>query len=109
MEINIKNLGQITVVELSGNIDGKTAPLAQEKILDLAKEDCRILLDMSRVDLMFSAGLRMLLSILRQVPPSGKMILAGLSQQIENTMATAKLLNFFKVSKTFDEAIVSLN
>jgi hypothetical protein len=46
---------------------------------------------------------------LRQVPPSGKMILAGLSQQIENTMATAKLLNFFKVSKTFDEAIVSLN
>ena len=67
MEINVKASAGVTVVELAGDIDSNTAPQAQERILPLVQPAAKILLDMSGVEYMSSAGLRMLLSMYRQV------------------------------------------
>jgi anti-sigma B factor antagonist len=105
MEINLREAGKVTLVELSGELDGKTAPLAQEKILPLVKDDCRLALDLSRVGFMSSAGLRFLLSLRRQVPYSGNLVLTNLPEQIKDTMAITGFLDLFTIFETQNEAV----
>lgn len=105
MEINFRETGKITLIEVSGEIDGKSAPLAQEKILPLVKDGCRLVLDMSRVGFMSSAGLRFLLSLRRQVPYSGNLVLTNLPEQIKDTMAITGFLDLFTIFETQQEAI----
>jgi len=109
MEINVKSSGQVTVVEISGDIDSNTAPLAQDQVLPLAQPGSKILLDMSGVEYMSSAGLRMLLSMYRQISRgSGDIVLVGLSEQIKDTMSVTGFLNFFTTRDTVDEGLQAL-
>jgi anti-sigma B factor antagonist len=98
MRINIKNIDQVTVVEMTGELDSTTAPAVQNQILPLAQENRRIVLDMSGTLYMSSAGLRILLLLYRQISSgSGRIALAGLSDEIKDTMNITGFLNFFKI------------
>jgi anti-sigma B factor antagonist len=108
MQIDITKAGAITIAALMGEVDGKTAPQAQEHLLPLVRSGCRLLLDMTKVGYMSSAGLRVLLSIRRQVPADGRLVLVGLSEQIQDTMAITGFLDFFTTSKTREEATAIL-
>ncbi len=105
MKVKTLTLFEVTVAELSGDIDGKTAPTAQAEILPLVKPACKLILDMSDVSYMSSAGLRMLLSVRRQVPTDGRLVLVGLSEQLQDTMSITGFLDFFTISPTIDEAL----
>jgi anti-sigma B factor antagonist len=119
MEINIKKLpvsllesgeeSEITVVKLAGDIDGKTAPQVQAEVLPLAQPEIKMLLDMSQVLYMSSAGLRMLLSVYRQVTgKAGQVVLIGLAENLEDTMSMTGFLDFFTTCKTLDEGLTAL-
>jgi anti-sigma B factor antagonist len=109
MEINLKSVGRVTVVEMAGDIDSNTAPQAQERILPLAQSGSKLLLDMSAVGYMSSAGLRMLLSTYRQVSrQNGTIVLVGLAEEIKDTMAVTGFLNFFTIRDTVDEGLKTL-
>ena len=109
MEINVKSIGQVTVVEIAGDIDSNTAPQAQERILPLVQPGSKILLDMSGVEYMSSAGLRMLLSMYRQISRGdGGIVLVGLSEEIKDTMSVTGFLNFFTTCDTVDEGLQAL-
>jgi anti-sigma B factor antagonist len=109
MEINVKAIGQVTVVEVAGEIDSNTAPQAQERILPLAQPGSKLLLDMSAVGYMSSAGLRVLLSTYRQVSrQNGSMVLVGLAEEIQDTMSITGFLNFFTIRDTVDEGLKAL-
>jgi anti-sigma B factor antagonist len=119
MEINIKKLpvsllesgeeSEITVVKLAGDIDGKTAPQVQAEVLPLAQPESKMLLDMSQVPYMSSAGLRMLLSVYRQVTAkAGQVVLIGLAENLEDTMSMTGFLDFFTTCKTLDEGLTAL-
>ena len=43
MDIHIKTVEQVTVIEIAGDIDGKTAPEVQQQVLSLVKPGGRIL------------------------------------------------------------------
>ncbi|MFN8481449.1 MAG: anti-sigma factor antagonist [Anaerolineae bacterium] len=106
MEINIKTAEQVTVVELIGDIDGGTAPAVQAQILPLATPGARIVLDMTQVPYMSSAGLRMLLASYRQISAKGgRIVLVGLSEEIQDTMSVTGFLNFFVHCDTLDEGL----
>ena len=109
MEINVKSIGQVTVVEIAGDIDSNTAPQAQERVLPLVQPGSKILLDMSDVEYMSSAGLRMLLSMYRQISRSdGGIVLVGLGEEIKDTMSVTGFLNFFTTRDTVDEGLQAL-
>lgn len=109
MEINVKSIGQVTVVEISGDIDSNTAPQAQERILPLVQPGGKILLDMSDVEYMSSAGLRMLLSMYRQVSRgNGGIVLVGLGEELKDTMSVTGFLNFFTTRDTVDDGLQAL-
>lgn len=110
MEINISTTDDITSVQLIGDIDGSSAPAAQAKILPLAQPGSRILLDMSRVGYMSSAGLRMLLSTYRQLTAkAGHIVLVGLSEDIQDTMSVTGFLKFFTLCTTPEQGIETLH
>jgi anti-sigma B factor antagonist len=109
MEINVQSIGQVTVVEISGEIDSNTAPQAQERLLPLVQPGAKILLDMSGVEYMSSAGLRMLLSMYRQISrQNGGIVLVGLTEEIKDTMSITGFLNFFTTRDTVDEGLNAL-
>ncbi|MBC6481893.1 MAG: anti-sigma factor antagonist [Hormoscilla sp. GM7CHS1pb] len=110
MEIDIKTVEGIKVVELSGEVDASTAPEVQKQILPLAEPGSKILMDMTQVQYMSSAGLRMLLSMYRQTQgKEGKLVLVGLSEELQDRMSVVTgFLEFFTVSDTVDAGLTAL-
>ena len=109
MEISIKDVQVAKVVELVGDLDGSTAPEAQGKILPMAEPGAKIILDMSKVAYMSSAGLRMLLVLYRSIAGSqGKVVLVGLSSELEDTMQLTGFLDFFDHYATIDDGIAAV-
>ncbi len=109
MEINVNNQEEITVVELSGDVDANTAPTVQEKLLPLAEPGSKILLNMTKVPYMSSAGLRMLLSLYRQTSAKeGKLVLVGLSEELEDTMSVTGFLDLFVTKPDLEDGIAAL-
>lgn len=109
MNLNIRAAGPATVVEIVGELDASTAPTAQQHILLLAKGGGTIVLDMSGVTFMSSAGLRLLLLLYRQVAADGgRLVLAGLSEQLQDTMSMTGFLNFFSAYDSVDAGLKAL-
>ncbi|MDZ7958801.1 MAG: anti-sigma factor antagonist [Aulosira sp. DedQUE10] len=106
MEINIKTIEDVKVAVLAGDVDASTAPSVTQEVLPLAQPESKILLDMTGVPYMSSAGLRMLLSLYRQVTAKeGKLVLVGLTEDIRDTMSVTGFLDFFTTSETLEEAL----
>ncbi|HEY9621024.1 MAG TPA: anti-sigma factor antagonist [Crinalium sp.] len=100
----------ITLIELVGDVDGSTAPMVQADILAAAEPGVKIILHMTQVSYMSSAGLRMLLSVYRQVSmQDGKVILVGLAEEIQDTMSVTGFLDFFTTTDALDDAFAVLN
>lgn len=109
MDININTVEQVKVVDLAGEVDANTAPAVQEKVLPLAVPGSKILLDMTKVSYMSSAGLRMLLSLYRQTTAKdGKIVLVGLSEEIHDTMSITGFIDFFTTSKDLESGLEAL-
>jgi anti-sigma B factor antagonist len=106
MEITTSESASIPVAAITGDIDGKTAPVAQSQLLGLVGKNPRLVLDMSKVGFLSSAGLRIMLLLYRQATAkSGKVVLVGLSDEIKDTMSMTGFLNFFTLAGTVDEGV----
>ena len=109
MEINTRSIAGIKIVAIKGDIDANTAPKVTETVLPLVKPESKILVDMTEVPYMSSAGLRSLLSLYRQTTAKdGKIVLVGLSEDILDTMSVTGFLDFFTVRDTVESGLNSL-
>jgi anti-sigma B factor antagonist len=97
MKTDIARLPTHTVVTLTGALDGKTAPEAQAALAPVLADSTVIVMDLSAVSYMSSAGLRVLLLIHRQLAgKKGRAILVGLSESLAETMRITGFLQFFE-------------
>ncbi len=67
MKVTIKDFDDITVVEVEGNIDSKTAPEFERNAKLATDKSNTIAIDLTAVEFMSSAGLRVLLMLYRNV------------------------------------------
>ena len=80
MEIEFETVDGVVVVTLFGELDSRTAPIVQDKLMDLPSPEARVLLEMSGVNYISSAGLRALLMLYRRMANSdGRVALVGLT------------------------------
>ncbi len=85
------------LVNLEGKVDNKTAPEIQAALLKESANYDTITIDMSKVDYMASAGLRVLLLLYRQVKAkNGTVYLSAVSSEIREVMKITGFANFFK-------------
>jgi len=110
MEIEFETVDGITVVTLFGELDSRTAPIVQERLLDLPSPEARVLLDMSGVNYISSAGLRALLMLYRRMATSdGRVALVGLTESIRDVMTITGFLDFFAAYDTLPEGVAALS
>lgn len=109
MEINIKTVEDIKVVVLEGDIDASTAPNVTKEVMALVEPGSKILLDMTKVEYMSSAGLRTLLTLHRQTDAKkGSLVLVGLNEEVEDTMSVTGFLEHFKTTKDLEAGLAAL-
>jgi len=109
MKVALSQESGISVISIEGSIDGKTAPLVKEEINPALQAAKSVILDLSKVDYLSSAGLRLLLLIYREfAAKQGKLVLLGVSEDIQTVMSHTGFLNFFTLAGTRAEAIQAL-
>lgn len=105
MNVDITTKENMTIISIEGSIDSKTAGELQSKIMGKVSETDKVLLDLTKVDFVSSAGLRLLLMIYRQIKSkNGKIILVGVCDEIKDVMSMTGFINFFEFSQTIEEA-----
>jgi anti-sigma B factor antagonist len=104
------NSTQTSVIKVAGEIDAVSAAIVQKKILPLSVPGCKIVMDMTKVGYMSSAGLRMLLSVYRQISGNkGRVVLVGLSDELKETMSMTGFLGYFTVEESLALAVQLIN
>ena len=109
MQVTIKSVQGVVLIELQGSLDGKTAPDVQRQVLPGAEGQSKVILDLAKTDYISSAGLRILLLLYRQLKAKGgKIALVGMSEEIKDVMSNTGLLNFFLIADSLKEGIAAL-
>jgi len=106
MQITVETIGAIAVVTAVGDIDSNTAYLVEEQVLPLALPGSKVMLNLAGVPFMSSAGLRVLLAVHRRVTgEAGRVVLVGLSEEIQDTMNATGFLGFFTLADSVDSGL----
>ena len=106
--MNVTTLSEpsVTRVELEGSIDGKTAPQIREQLSAILQHAQKLIIDMSRVDYLSSAGLRLLLLLYREITAhKGQLVLVQVSPDIRTVMSHTGFLTFFTLADSQQEAL----
>jgi anti-sigma B factor antagonist len=107
--ITTKTVDGVTVVVMTGSIDGKNAPEVQQELLPLIDNHDALVLDMQGVTYMSSAGLRVMLLLYRQAASQDShLALTGLAEEVEDVMTATGFLDFFTVADSVSAGIAKL-
>jgi anti-sigma B factor antagonist len=106
MSVRVLQEDGVEVIELEGSLDGKTAPEVREQIRPVLSRAQKLILDISRVGYLSSAGLRLLLLTYREVSTrNGKVVLLGVSKDIQMVMSHTGFLSFFTLADSREQAV----
>ena len=99
MEINVKKEENTTVIVLEGSINTNTAPAAIEVFKKEASETDNIILDMSGVSYISSAGVRALRILYVQMyQKKGTLKLTGITESVRSVLDMTGLLDVISLS-----------
>ncbi len=99
-KVTTKQYKRVDMVEVAGRIDSSTAPQLEQALNKLIQDGhFRIVVDLAETDFMSSAGLRALLSALKQVRRfnRGDLRLSSPSDRVRKAFDLAGLLEVVKV------------
>jgi len=111
MEVSITKFKRCDMVKVTGRINSQTAPQLAEALKGiLGAEQHRIVFDMSDVDFISSAGLRVLIEAQKTCKRwnRGEIALACVPQQIRETLDLAGFVPLFRFFGSTVEAVGSL-
>lgn len=109
MNVKVKAIAKTTVVEMNGRLNGNAQSIIEDQILPHLPSAKRVILEMSKVTFLSSFGLRTLLLLHRQIAgEGGRLVLAGLSEELRDTMSITGFLDFFTHYPTLAEALEAL-
>ena len=86
MDIAIKDVGDVKVVQFTGHLDTNTSQQAEVSLNDLLGNQAKkILIDFEKLDYISSSGLRVLLSTAKQLKTvEGQLRLCGLNETVKD-------------------------
>jgi anti-sigma B factor antagonist len=109
MNVEVEVVDGVTLIKVAGELDSSTAPVVHRQLLPSAKAGANIILDMTEVGYMSSAGLHLLLSIYRHVSSrGGRVVLIGLADELQDTMEVTGFSRYLLLCKTLQEGMEAL-
>jgi anti-sigma B factor antagonist len=109
MTATTSTVDNTTVVTVEGSIDSKTAGEFERTALTAIQGQREAIIDLTKVDFLSSAGLRVLLVVYRQLKvKNGRVVLVGTSEEIRDVMSDTGFLAFFSTVDTLAEGLALL-
>jgi anti-sigma B factor antagonist len=106
MEVSFQDSGNVKIVEMQGELNSDTSTPTYNEIMNHITPQDMVILEMTQVNYMSSAGIRTLLLIYRSlINTGGKVVLVGLSEELRDTLAITGFLEFFNIQHTLDAGI----
>ncbi len=97
LEITKKENGSETELFLSGRLDTLTAPQLDAAVKEISPDAKRLVMDLTDLEYVSSAGLRVIIMAQRMMSKQGKLILRGCREEIMEIFRMtgfAQILNF---------------
>jgi len=110
VEVNESSDGVVTIVAVKGRLDSVTAPTLGERLSGaLAAPSRRLLIELSQLEYISSAGFRvLLLAAKRAAETDGQIVLAGVSGKVRQLFDLGGFLDLFRICGSRDEGIAAL-
>lgn len=106
MRLKRSVVGSVAVLVLTGDLDAHAAELVNDDVLPIMPEHSEVLLDLSEVAHLTSAGLRILLRLYRQGQCLDTTVaLVGLSTELRQVLAAAGFLGYFTVADSVSDGV----
>jgi len=107
MDINVRKSDQISIVSIAGSIDALTADRITNCIDErIHSGENHMVIDLSEVEFMSSAGLRIILGALKQIrKQGGNLCIAGAQAGVERVLKMSGLPKILKIYDDIDNAI----
>ncbi|MBO9308433.1 MAG: STAS domain-containing protein [Chloroflexi bacterium] len=109
MQVSVSEMRRVMLIEVSGRVDSLSATKLGEALneqIDSGRN--RLVIDLSNVEYISSAGLRELVSAAKKVRSSGgDLRIAGPSHRVRDVLQLAGLLELLQVFPTQIEAVSS--
>lgn len=107
--MNIKELkqGTVTILQAQGKLDSMSSPELDRRMTSLIEGGTRqITVDLSEIDYVSSAGLRVFLSAAKRLKQAqGKLALASPSSQVQQIFDIAGFATILPIFKSLNEAV----
>lgn len=109
MELNETAEGSVTVIAVSGRLDNVTSATLAEHLSSTLGTQRRLLLELSQLEYISSAGFRVLLVAAKRAKETdAQIVLAGLAGQVRQLFEVGGFLKLFRIYGTRDEGLSSL-
>lgn len=103
IRVGTRAVGRATVITLDGEINSTTSGGLQAQLLPFIEEGAEVLIDLTGVTYISSAGLRTLLIVHRRAQQvAATIVLIGLSDEVRFVMSATGFLDFFKIADDLD-------
>ena len=102
MEITIQEFKHVVLIKITDRIDSSTAPEVEQVIESLRyRGRYKLVIDISQLEYISSAGYRVLLSAQRNSKRhgQGEVMLAGVPEQIRQSLDISGFTDYFKIYK----------
>jgi anti-anti-sigma factor len=110
MELTEETQGRVVVVTARGRLDGSTSPAFGAKLQSLAaRAEPRLVVDCSGIDFVSSAGLRVVLAVLKRVKAAnGMFALCGVQAPVRDVLDITGFTGMLDVHSGRAEALAAL-
>ena len=107
MDINVIAVEKATVVAIQGRLDALSAPSFDEQIVDiLANSTNGLVIDLSELEYISSAGLRSILKLIKLAPTQGKnVVICSLQPSVFSVFKISGFASFLKICDTRAQAL----
>ena len=109
LDITVESMARVELVKVSGRVDSNSAGELEQVINDIiARHEYNIVLELSGVDYMSSAGLRVLISALRTCKGKrGNVCLVSVSERVDEVLDLAGIKPMFNLYDNTASAVGS--
>jgi len=109
MEILETKKNDFTILALDGRLDTLSSASLDSKLKDLiAKNENKIIIDLTKLNFISSSGLRVLLTIAKNVKSGGKLALCSLQEHVKEVFDVAGFTMLFAIFSSQQEALDSI-
>jgi anti-sigma B factor antagonist len=104
--ISTRSVGEITIIDLVGQIDLGSSPALRKTLLDSLKATKHMAINLSGVSYIDSSGIASLLEVLREAQDTQKkLVLFGVAGAVLQVLELTRLTGVFEIFATEEQAL----